>query len=323
MWVRGCWTHPACYLRPGPVTSTGHQTTEHKTLLLRAFSKYQGPWSKGIHNSFHPESVTESAQASLVAKMPPRVQPESLLLLSRQCLVDVLLKRSKIRGDFLICEKSWLNWMEVATTLLTPSITNTTVAKVFIIIIFIITRLRPSVENAKRKELSPELSSFHTWWYSCSPPHYHHPNHYPQVIAGLENNHCCSLLAPLLSPRLTILKITEHPSYLAETELVKLFQRLPSCSTLQNIQLSAKVRDNIFHNLVVMPSNFISLLIQVTSLISEPLSMLLLTNPPASLRSLILSNCNTLLPSPQVVLVMMKIMSKIEKKMWWSVGYAN
>ena len=66
------------------------------------------------------------------------------------------------------------------------------------------------------------------------------------MIAGLENNHCCSLLAPLLSPRLTILKITEHPSYLAETELVKLFQRLPSCSTLQNIQLSAKVRDNIF-----------------------------------------------------------------------------
>ena len=50
--------------------------------------------------------------------------------------------------------------MEVATTLLTPSITNITVAKVFIIIIFIITDHQ--LKNAKRKELSPELSSFHT-----------------------------------------------------------------------------------------------------------------------------------------------------------------
>ena len=48
----------------------------------------------------------------------------------------------------------------------------------------------------------------------------------------------------------------------------------------------------------------------MSSLLSQPLSMLLLTSPPPSLRSLTLSNCNTLLPSPQVVLTKMTLQNK-------------
>ena len=318
MWVRGCWTHPACYLRPGPVTSTGNQTTEHKTLLLMDFSKYQGPWSRGIHDSFHPEFVTESQVPRQV--WWPKCLPGSSLSLSYSCQDNAWLiffwneAKSGVIFSYVknLGSTGW-KWQPPCShppspTQLWPRCSSLSSSS-----------SQSSDHQLKMQNVKSSRQSYHHSTLDGTPvPHYHHLNHYPQVIAGLENNHCCSLLAPLLSPRLTILKITEHPSYLAETELVKLFQRLPSCSTLQNIQLSAKVRDNIFHNLVVMPSNFISLLIQVTSLISEPLSMLLLTNPPASLRSLILSNCNTLLPSPQVVLVMMKIMSKIEKKMWGS-----
>ena len=207
--------------------------------------------------------------------MPARVQPQSLLILSRQRLVALLIKRSNVKGaagDLLPCEKSWVSWLEVATTLLTPSMTNTILV---------------------------------------------------EVMAGLDNNHSCSLLAPLLSPRLTVLKLPELPPDLPEAELVKLFQRLPSCSSLQNIQFGTQVATN------TMPSFLLCLflifiifvpvkassscqcittlfsshhLLQVSSLLSQPLSMLLLTSPPSSLRSLSLSNCNTLLPSPQVTL---------------------
>ena len=127
--------------------------------------------------------------------MPPRVQPESLLILSRQSLIALLMKSSKTRtgksaaGDLLPCEKSWINWLEVATTLLTPTMINTIVA---------------------------------------------------EVMARLEKEHSCFLLVPLLSPRLTILKLTEPPD-LSEAEMVDLFQRLPSCSSLQNIQFGAQV----------------------------------------------------------------------------------
>ena len=125
--------------------------------------------------------------------MPARVQPQSLLILSRQRLVALLIKRSNVKGaagDLLPCEKSWVSWLEVATTLLTPSMTNTILA---------------------------------------------------EVMAGLDNNHSCSLLAPLLSPRLTILKLPDLPPDLPEAELVDLFERLPSCSSLQNIQFGTQV----------------------------------------------------------------------------------
>ena len=125
--------------------------------------------------------------------MPARVQPESLLILSRQRLVALLIKRSNVKGaagNLLKCEKSWVSWLEVATTLLTPSMTNTILA---------------------------------------------------EVMAGLDNKHSCSLLAPLLSPRLTILKLPDLPPDLPEAELVDLFERLPSCSSLQNIQFGTQV----------------------------------------------------------------------------------
>ena len=125
--------------------------------------------------------------------MPARVQPESLLVLSRQSLVALLLERGNVKGaagDLLPCEKLWVSWLEVATTLLTPSMTNTILA---------------------------------------------------EVMTGLDNKHSCSLLAPLLSPRLTILKLPDLPPDLPETELVELFQRLPTCSSLQNIQFGTQV----------------------------------------------------------------------------------
>ena len=138
--------------------------------------------------------------------MPPRVQPESLLILSRQSLIALLMKSSKTRtgksaaGDLLPFEKSWISWLEVATTLLTPTMTNTIVG---------------------------------------------------EVMARLDKEHSCSLLTPLLSPRLTILKLPEPPDLL-EAELVDLFQQLPSCSSLQNIQFGAQV---IHALIIIMPSN--------------------------------------------------------------------
>ena len=131
--------------------------------------------------------------------MPARVQPESLLILSRQRLVALLLERCNVKragGYLLPCERSWISWLEVATTLLTPSMTNTILT---------------------------------------------------EVMAGLDSKHSCSLLAPLLSSRLTILELSELPHDLSEAELIDLFQRLPSCSSLQNIQFGAQV--------IVLPSN--------------------------------------------------------------------
>ena len=63
-----------------------------------------------------------------------------------------------------------------------------------------------------------------------------------QVLSGLGNLHTCSLLAPLLSPRITTLHFPDSPDLdLPQTELIELFQRLPTCSSLQKLHFGAKV----------------------------------------------------------------------------------
>ena len=63
-----------------------------------------------------------------------------------------------------------------------------------------------------------------------------------QVLSGLGNLHTCSLLAPLLSPRITTLHFPDSLDLdLPQTELIELFQRLPTCSSLQKLHFGAKV----------------------------------------------------------------------------------
>ena len=65
--------------------------------------------------------------------MPPRLQPESLLFLSRQCLVGLLLRNSRRvigKGDATAFREEWAKWLEMTVTLLTPDLTNTIVAEV-------------------------------------------------------------------------------------------------------------------------------------------------------------------------------------------------
>ena len=65
--------------------------------------------------------------------MPPRLQPESLLSLSRQCLVGLLLRNSRRvigKGDATAFREEWIKWLELTVALLTPDLTNTIVAEV-------------------------------------------------------------------------------------------------------------------------------------------------------------------------------------------------
>ena len=180
--------------------------------------------------------------------MPPRLQPESLLSLSRQCLVGLLLRNSRRvigKGDATSFREEWAKWLEMVVALLTPDLTNTIVAEVMDVMV-VDKKLRGMKDHllflsftlfCKVVFLVPEPIKSATQIIQCC----HHVL-LGQVLSGLGNLHTCSLLAPLLSPRLTVLHFPDSPALdLPQTELVELFQRLPTCSSLQKLHFGAKV----------------------------------------------------------------------------------
>ena len=82
--------------------------------------------------------------------MPPRLQPESLLSLSRQCLVGLLLRNSKrVIGnvDATAFREEWIKWLEMVVALLTPDLTNTIVAEVMDVMV-VDKKLRAMIDQA-------------------------------------------------------------------------------------------------------------------------------------------------------------------------------
>ena len=82
--------------------------------------------------------------------MPPRLQPESLLSLSRQCLVGLLLRNSRRvmeNGDTSAFPEEWIKWLEMVVALLTPDLTNTIVAEVMDVMV-VDKKLRAMMDQA-------------------------------------------------------------------------------------------------------------------------------------------------------------------------------